>query len=72
MKAPCGIELKVGQIWKVVGRRLGATFEIVGFERGAGYCTEVWVKPSMLSFHQLAKVQAFTGKRGGYKLVMDV
>ena len=72
MKAPCGIEIKVGQTWKVVGRRLGATFEIVGFERGAGYCTEVWVKPSTLNFHQIAKVADFTGKRGGYKLLTGV
>ena len=70
MEAPCGIEIKIGQVW-----RLGeyAPLTICGFDNGLGgpavkaFSEEVGpLRPNLICSWE------FTNGRGGYRLVKEV
>ncbi len=76
MQAPCGIEIKVGQVWEEVGgQELRGT--VVGWETrwtgrpytARGRTLEDCVKIERTGRHTYPMLSRFNGKRGGYKLV---
>ena len=67
--APCGIELKVGQVWHEVDPRFDRNVVIVGIYPLMPRSIAVRnVKTKRLAYNS---VKRFTNKSGGYKLVRD-
>lgn len=64
MKAPCGIEIKVGQVWQSAR---GFLWHIDVSDE-----INVRVKDAYGRRGHYVSPFAFTNKRGGYKLVKDV
>ena len=77
MKAPCGVEIKIGQKWREMDKRFDRTVFVVGFEHGLrrGHVADwVQIAPSvnLRMFATWARLWRFNGKSGGYKLEKDV
>ena len=68
MMAPCGIEIKVGQVWRASRGFLkrGGKYRIVAVKK------TVAVAESLTQYGAYSmRKEYFTNKRGGYKLVKE-
>lgn len=70
MIAPCGIEIKVGQVWQEVDPRHEWIRQVIGFGTGrnAGKVELAGIESGRVSY---ARPDRFNGKRSGYKLVKE-
>ena len=70
MIAPCGIEIKVGQVWEEVDPRQIWQRKVLGFGtlKNAGKVQLVGTDSGRISYALLGR---FNGKRGGYRLVKE-
>ena len=66
MMAPCGIEIKIGQVWQKIGlQRWPCQWEV-------WFIGElVWLNSRYSGRSIRVPKNIFTGKRGGYKLVKE-
>jgi len=78
MESPCGIQIKIGQVWEDVDPRHPRQVSVVGFCEVTSY---VWGTGNMRvpavriksesGRTTTAQVSRFNGKRSGYRLVAE-
>ena len=76
MMSPCGIEIKVGQVWQEVDPRLHREVVVVSIDpvwiNKNGSLGMVTISPyGLKSMYTKARLERFNGKRSGYKLVKE-
>lgn len=73
MKAPCGVEIELGQKWKEVDPRFERIVEVVGLD-SYSFKEEGGVMIRTVGSERLgtwARLSRFSGKRGGYEPVRE-
>ena len=70
--APCGVEVKVGQIWQEVDPRHFVDRRVVSIDViGGGTTGYVYTVGVDTGVKTRCNIKRFHGKRGGYRLVKD-